>query len=50
MDQRKSGSLTRKTVALMADKNMENENGDDLGYGSQSKNIMDERLTVMWTT
>jgi gamma-glutamyl:cysteine ligase YbdK (ATP-grasp superfamily) len=26
----------------MADKNTENENGDDLGYGSQRKNIMDE--------
>jgi hypothetical protein len=26
----------------MADKNTENENGDDLGYGSQRKDIMDE--------
>jgi hypothetical protein len=27
-----------------------NERGDDLGYGSQRKNIMDEGLTLMWTT
>jgi hypothetical protein len=27
---------------VMADKNTENENGDDLGHGSQRKNIMDE--------
>jgi hypothetical protein len=39
-----------KVVAVMADKITENENGDDLGYGSQRKNIMDERLTLMWTT
>jgi hypothetical protein len=31
----------------MADKN---EKGDDLGYGSQRKNIMDEGLTLMRTT
>jgi hypothetical protein len=37
-------------VAVMADKNTENENGDDLGYGSQRKNIMDEGLTLMRTT
>jgi hypothetical protein len=30
MDQRKSGSSTRKTVAVTADKNTENEYGDDL--------------------
>jgi hypothetical protein len=29
-DQRKNGSLTRKTVAVMADKNTKNENGGDL--------------------
>jgi hypothetical protein len=40
----------RKTVAVMADKNTENENEDDLEYGSQRKIIMDERLTLMWTT
>jgi hypothetical protein len=34
----------------MADKNTENENGDDFGYGSQTKGIMDEGLTHMQTT
>jgi hypothetical protein len=34
----------------MADKNTENKNGDDLGYGSHRKNIMDEGLTLMGTT
>jgi hypothetical protein len=34
----------------MADKNTENEKGDNLGYGSQRKNIMDEGLTLMRTT
>jgi hypothetical protein len=34
----------------MADKNMENENGADLEYGSQRKDIMDEELTPMRTT
>jgi hypothetical protein len=43
-DQRKSGSPTRKTVAAMADNNTENENGDDLRYGPQRKNIMDKGL------
>jgi hypothetical protein len=32
----------------MADKNT--ENADDLGYGSQRKDIMDEKLTLMQTT
>jgi hypothetical protein len=48
-DQRESGSPTRITVAVMADMNTENENGDDLGYGSQRKNIM-EGLTLMLKT
>jgi hypothetical protein len=47
-DQRKSGSPTRKTVAVMADKNTEYE--DDLKYESQRKNMMDEGLTLMQTT
>jgi hypothetical protein len=34
----------------MVDKNTDNENRDDLGYGSQRKNIMDEGLTLMRTT
>jgi hypothetical protein len=34
----------------MADKNTENKNEDDLGYGSQRKNIMDEGFTLMKTT
>jgi hypothetical protein len=34
----------------MAEKNTENENGDDLGYGSQKKEIMDQGLTPMRTT
>jgi hypothetical protein len=29
----------------MADKNTENENGDDHGYGSQRKDLMDAGLT-----
>jgi hypothetical protein len=34
----------------MADKNAENENADDLVYGSQRKDIMNEGLTPMRTT
>jgi hypothetical protein len=34
----------------MVDKNTENENGGDVGYGSQRKHIMDEELTLMQTT
>jgi hypothetical protein len=34
----------------MADKNTENDNRDDLGYGSQRKDIMDEGLTPMQMT
>jgi hypothetical protein len=34
----------------MADKNTENKNGDNLGYGTHRKNIMDEGLTLMRTT
>jgi hypothetical protein len=49
-EQRKSGSPTRKTVAVIADKNTEKENGDNLGYGSQRINKMDEGLTLVPTT
>jgi hypothetical protein len=34
----------------MVDKYTENKNGNDLGYGSQRKDIMDEGLTPMRTT
>jgi hypothetical protein len=37
-------------IVVMADKNTENEIRDDLGYGSQGKDIMDEGLTPMHTT
>jgi hypothetical protein len=33
----------------MANKNTKNENGDDLGYRSQRKNIIDEGLKLMRT-
>jgi hypothetical protein len=33
----------------MADKNTENKNGDDLGYGSQGNNMLNEGLTLMQT-
>jgi hypothetical protein len=42
--------LISNIINIMADKNTEHENGDDLGYGSQRKDIMDEGLTPMRTT